>query len=180
MRHIFHKVIPSHETIKDQRWLKPFGNWLHHPNLWHLNRRSVAGGVSVGLFCGLIPGPLQMLSSAIFAIIFRVNLPVAAFTTLYTNPFTILPLYVVAYEVGAWVSGVQNGLSEKRLALPEMHWDNWVGELWAWFQMLGKPLLIGLPMLATGLAIAGYITIRLAWRFYVVMKWRSRRRKTVF
>jgi len=180
MRHIFHKVIPSHETIKSQRWLKPFGNWLHHPNLWHLNRRSVAGGVSIGLFCGLIPGPLQMLSSAIFAIIFRVNLPVAAFTTLYTNPFTILPLYVVAYEIGAWVSGVQNGLSVERLAFPELHWDSWAGDLWTWFQMLGKPLMIGLPILATALAIAGYVAIRLVWRFYVVMKWRSRSGKPGF
>lgn len=30
------------------------------PDLRHLNRRSVACAVAVGLFCGLIPGPLQV------------------------------------------------------------------------------------------------------------------------
>jgi uncharacterized protein (DUF2062 family) len=98
MRNLFRKFLPSHDTVKSQRWLKPFGSWLHHPNLWHLHRRSVAGGVAVGLFCGLVPGPLQVISAALLAVLLRVNLPVAAFTTLYTNPFTILPLYWVAYK----------------------------------------------------------------------------------
>ena len=77
MRNFFRKFLPSHETVKSQRWLKPFGSWLHHPNLWHLHRRSVAGGVAIGLFCGLIPGPLQMISAALLAVLLRVNLPVA-------------------------------------------------------------------------------------------------------
>src|SRR5450756_1436049 len=81
MRNFLHKFLPSHETVKSQRWLKPFGNWLQHPNLWHLNRRSVAGGVGVGLFCGLIPGPLQMIGATLLAVSFRVNLPVALITT---------------------------------------------------------------------------------------------------
>jgi uncharacterized protein (DUF2062 family) len=50
------------------------------------------------MFCGLIPGPLQMLGAAICAVVFRVNLPLAMLTTVYTNPFTIVPLYVVAYR----------------------------------------------------------------------------------
>lgn len=37
--------------------------------------------------------------------LFRVNLPIALLTTLYTNPFTILPLYVLAYKLGTWVLG---------------------------------------------------------------------------
>jgi len=56
MRKFFRKFLPHHETVMSQRWIKPFGSWLHHPNLWHLHRRSVAGGVAIGLFCGLIPG----------------------------------------------------------------------------------------------------------------------------
>src|ERR1019366_3025249 len=103
MRKLFSRFLPSHETVKNQRWLKPFGSWLQHPNLWHLHRRSVAGGGAVGMFCGLIPGPLQMIGAALLAVSFRVNLPVALIATLYTNPFTIVPLYVLAYELGAWV-----------------------------------------------------------------------------
>jgi len=177
MRKLFSKFLPTHESVKSQRWLKPFGNWLKHPNLWHLNRRSVAGGVAIGLFCGLIPGPLQMISAAFFAVLLRVNLPVAAFTTLYTNPFTILPLYVVAYELGAWVSGVHDGTPVEHLTFPVMHWHGWTMELWEWLRMLGKPLLVGLPLFAVLLAIIGYVAVRVAWRLAVVRKWRARKNK---
>ena len=177
MRNFLHKFLPSHETVKKQGWLKPFGNWLHHPNLWPLHRRSVAGGVAVGLFCGLIPGPLQMISAALLAVLLRVNLPVAAFTTLYTNPFTILPLYLAAYELGAWVSGAHSGIAAAKLSFPELQWHNWVNELWNWLMMLGKPFFIGLPLLGVCLAIAGYIVVRVAWRVSVMLRWHARRKK---
>jgi hypothetical protein len=77
--------------------------------LWHLNRRSAAGGVAVGMFCGLIPGPLQMLGAGIAAVLFRVNLPTALLTTLYTNPLTIVPLYLVAYKIGSLALGAGGG-----------------------------------------------------------------------
>ncbi len=177
MRNLFRKILPSHETVQNQRWLTPFGSWLHHPNLWHLNRRSVAGGVAVGMFCGLVPGPLQMISAALMSVLLRVNLPVAAFTTLYTNPFTILPLYAVAYELGAWFGGVRSGAPVNHFTLPEMHWRSWPSDLWAWMVMLGKPLLIGLPLLALILGIAGYVAVRVAWRVAVMLRWRARKRR---
>lgn len=176
MRKYFRKFLPHHETVKNHRWIKPFGSWLHHPNLWHLHRRSVAGGVAIGLFCGLIPGPFQMISAALLAVLLRVNLPVAAFTTLYTNPFTIVPLYALAYELGVSVSGARSGAVMAQPSLPELHWHDWPTELWGWLMMLGKPFLIGLPLLAVGLAIIGYFTVRLAWRAGVVLQWRARRR----
>jgi uncharacterized protein len=174
MRKLFRKYLPSHDSIRQSPWARPFGNWLHHPNLWHLHRRSVAGGVAVGLFAGLIPGPLQMISAAILAVLFRVNLPVAVFTTLYTNPFTILPLYVVAYEYGAFVIGHNNGISSVRLQLPEMDWNNWLTVLPGWFISLGKPFAVGLPLLAITLALLGYAGVRVLWRVMVVLEWRHR------
>ena len=87
-RKFFQKYLPSHESIRQNRYIALFGTLLHHPNLWHLNRHSVAGGVAIGLFAGLIPGPLQMLTAAILAVPLRVNLPVVLATTLYTNPLT--------------------------------------------------------------------------------------------
>jgi len=177
MNKLIRRILPDYESVKNQRWLKPFGGWLHHPNLWHLHRRSVAGGVAVGLFCGLVPGPLQMISAAILAVLLRVNLPVAAFSTLYTNPLTILPLYALAYELGAWVSGVPSSVARAKLSFPEMHWNDWVSKLWDWLLTLGEPILIGLPLLAAGLAITGYILVRVAWRVVVIMKWRARKRR---
>ena len=178
MRNSFRKFLPQHETMKSHRWLKPFGGWLHHPNLWHLHRRSVAGGVAIGLFCGLIPGPVQMISAALLAALFRVNLPVAVFTTIYTNPFTILPLYALAYEIGKWVLGAHGSAATKLPPFPELHWHNFMSGLWDWVLMLGEPLLVGLPVLALSLAVMGYITVRAAWRIAVIWKWRARQRRT--
>lgn len=89
LRKYFRKVMPNADKVREVRALSMFGDSLFHPALWHLNRRSAAGGVAVGLFCGLIPGPLQMVGAAIVCVLLRVNLPLALVTTLYTNPFTI-------------------------------------------------------------------------------------------
>ncbi len=174
MRKFFRKRLPSHDTIRQHRWLRPFAAWLHHPNLWHLHRRSVAGGVAIGLFCGLIPGPLQMISAAIASVAFRVNLPVAVFTTLYTNPLTILPLYAVAYAYGSLVLGLGGGVPRGLLALPDMTWHDWFTVLPHWLMSLGRPFAVGLPLLAITLAVAGYGIVRLLWRVVVVWEWRRR------
>ena len=177
MRKYLRQFLPHHESVKNNRWLKPFGSRMQHPNLWHLNRRSVAGGVAVGLFCGLVPGPFQVISSAPLAVLFRVNLPVAIFVTFYTNPFTIVPLYMLAYELGAWISGAQNGRVVAQLDFPALHWNSWISELTSWLVKMGEPLLIGLPLLAVILAIAGYVAVRVIWRVVVILQMYSRKRR---
>lgn len=171
MRKFLRRFIPHPDALRRQRWLKPFASLLHQPGLWHLHRRSVAGGVALGLFCGLIPGPLQMLAAVSLALLFRVNLPVAAFATLYTNPFTIIPLYLLAYRIGLWVGGGKTG---DMPLLPDLHWHNWSSEWWSWLETLGRPLLVGVPLLALGLAALGYVLVRLCWYAVVVWKWHHR------
>ncbi len=174
MRKHLRKYLPDHEAIRANRWLAPFENTLLHPRLWHLNRHSAAGGVAAGLFCGLIPGPFQMLGAAICAVVFRVNLPLALLTTFYTNPFTIVPLYFAAYGLGHLVLGSEGNFVDP----PE--WgaaglQAWLGALADWMAHLGKPLALGLVLLASLLAAAGYFLVRLAWRYYLVRAWRKRR-----
>ena len=169
--------MPSHETIQRNRWIRPFGMWLKHPNLWHLHRRSVSGGVAVGLFCGLIPGPFQMFGGALMAVLFRVNLPVTLFTTLYTNPFTIVPLYFVAYEYGALVTGQSQTVTSARFVVPDMHWNNWFNVMFEWIISLGKPFAVGLPLLGATLALVGYVSVRVGWRIWVMWQWRKHGRR---
>lgn len=174
-RKYFRKFLPSHDTVMQSRWGRfVLRGRLHHPNLWHLHRRSVAGGVALGLFCGLIPGPLQMIAAALLAAMFRVNLPVAVLTTLYSNPLTIVPLYALAFEYGAFILGHQGGISHARFALPPMDWSNWTVVLPQWLSALGKPFAVGLPMLALTLATIGYIAVRGLWRLAVIWEWRRR------
>jgi uncharacterized protein (DUF2062 family) len=180
MRKLLRKHLPSHASVVQNHWLKPFSRWLHHHNLWHLHRRSVAGGVAVGMFCGLLPFPLQMIAVVLFAAMLRVNLPVAVISTLYSNPLTILPLYALTFRLGAWVSGTNEGSVQSLFYFPELHWHNWTGDLGNWLATLGKPFLIGLPLMGLILAVAGYVVVRIAWRVAVIMEWRARRRRHLY
>lgn len=173
-RKFFRKYLPSHESVRNHRHIARFGSFLQHPNLWHLNRHSVAGGVAVGMFSGLVPGPLQMLAAALIAIPLRVNLPVALATTLYTNPFTIGPLYVLAYLIGRFIIGGGAPLSPP----PEMEWSRLGASLEAflnWTLSMGTPLAVGLLALALALAALGYTSVQVGWRAYVLRAWRRRR-----
>lgn len=174
MRRLIKNYLPDPATLAANRWLAPFGATLLHPCLWHLNRRSAAGAVAVGLFCGLIPGPFQMLGAALVCLVWRVNLPLALFTTLYTNPFTIVPLYILAFGLGELILGPGPARFTEP---PEWHAQSlsaWVLELVGWLQNLGQPLALGLLVLASGLALVGYGLTRLAWRWYLVRRWQQR------
>jgi uncharacterized protein len=173
-RKFFRKYLPSHESVRQNRYIARFGAFLHHPNLWHLNRHSVAGGVAVGLFAGLVPGPFQMLAAALLAIAFKVNLPMALFTTLYTNPFTIGPLYFLAFHVGRLLIGGEGALTHP----PEFDWSRlgeWLQAFLQWMLSLGEPLAVGLVVLALVFAFVGYFFAQAAWRAYVMLAWRRRR-----
>ena len=175
MRKILRRYLPGHEAIRDSRWLRPFSGSLLHPELWHLTRRSAAGAVATGLACGLIPGPFQMLGAALVALVFRVNLPLALFVTLYTNPLTIVPLYLLAFEIGRWTLGATDA---RFVAPPELVWPEfaaWFSGLLAWTGGLGKPLGVGLLLLGTTLAGSGWLAVRLGWRLHLVRAWRARR-----
>lgn len=173
MRKHLRQYLPDHSAVHGNKWLAPFADTLLHPRLWHLNRHSAAGAVAAGLFCGLIPGPFQMLGAAICAVVFRVNLPLALFTTLYTNPLTIVPLYVVAFELGKLFVGGRG-----KFIVPPEYGDaglwSWMQSLIEWMAQLGRPLIAGLLLLATLLAILGYTAMRLAYRYYLVRAWQQR------
>jgi len=178
-RRFFRKILPSNESIRQSRFIARFGALLHHPNLWHLNRHSAAGGMAAGLFAGLVPGsnPVQFAMAALLAIAFRVNLPVAVIVTLYTNPFTIVPIYLVAYTMGAFLLPGEHAPVTMPPALDWTHLGDWLHALGAWAFSLGKPLVVGLVALAVILAALGYAFVQLAWRAYVILAWRRRKRR---
>lgn len=174
MRKHLKKYLPDHETIRRNRWLRPFESSLLHPRLWHLNRHSAAGAVAAGLACGLIPGPLQMLGAALCAVLFRVNLPLALLVTLYTNPLTIVPLYLLAYQLGRLLLGDTNGFIAPP-AFDASQFVGWTAAMQAWMLQVAKPLGLGLPALAAGLAVASYFAVKAAWRIYLLAAWRRRK-----
>lgn len=174
----FRKYLPDHQSVRDHRHLRHFGPWLRHPNLWHLNRHSVAGGVAAGMIAGLIPGPVQMLTGAILAIVFRVNLPVAMVTTWYTNPITWGPLIVAAYAIGSLVTGESMGrVTEFEFDWAGHDWSLFLPSLYHWFLGLGETYLIGSLILGGALAVLGYGAVQLAWRLYLLAYLKRRRQR---
>jgi len=175
----FRKYLPDPAEIRASKYAAFFGTWLDHPNLWHLNRRSVAGAVAIGLFAGLVPGPLQMLAAALIAVPLKKNLPVALITTFYTNPVTIVPLYVLAYGYGRLLLMWENH-GDARVQPFEWDWADWLGSMGAmldWALALGKPLAVGLVALGLTLATLGYVAVQVGWRLHVVLAWRARRKR---
>jgi hypothetical protein len=170
------KLLPDVDKLRQQKAFGVFGERLFHPALWHLNRRSVAGGLAVGLFCGLIPGPLQMAGAAVCALWLRINLPVALATTIYTNPFTIIPLYLVAYRIGLLV--LPNGAAAVPPApVLSANLGASVANITEWAGALGTPLLVGVPILAALLALIGYMVVRIGWGLYLRWEWHRRSRR---
>ncbi len=91
-------------------------------------------------------------------------------TTLYTNPLTIVPLYLLAYGYGSLILGDRAA----ETAVTPFEWDWSLSALGAWAMSLGKPLAIGLVALAVTLALLGYVITELGWRAYIVTAWRRR------
>lgn len=160
------KYLPNAEQIRANKSLNVLGSLLYDPNLWHLNRHSVAGAVAVGLFFCYIPIPLQMLQAAIFAIIFRVNLPLAVSGVWVTNPVTIPPMFYVAYAVGAWLLGIEPQTFQFQFSMDWLFLE--LGARW-------RPFLLGCLVMASLSALIGYYATHLLWRLHLIQRIKQRK-----
>jgi uncharacterized protein len=160
------KWFPAYESVRGHRALEVLGPGLRAPDLWHLNRRSVAGAFAVGLFVAFLPIPMQMLTAAAIAIWVRVNLPVSVLLVWVSNPLTIPPLAYTAYTIGRWI------LDEPRRSFRvELSMEWFTGDLLT----IWKPLVTGSLVLAVLASVIGYLTIRVVWWFSVVERVKLRR-----
>ena len=160
------RILPDHQSIKDQRALKLFGKLLHDANLWHLNRKSACGAFGVGLFFAFWPVPFQMWLAAALAIPLRVNLPVSVATVWITNPFTMPPIFYGAYKVGTFIIGTPASNFEFE---PTMEWViNSMGTI-------GPAFLLGCLVCGIVFGLAGYFGLNTLWRFSVKKAWQQRK-----
>ena len=118
-----------------------------------------------------------MIGAAICALVFRVNLPLAMFVTLYTNPFTIVPLYVLSYQIGRLILGDHSSFVAPP-AFDPTTFVAWTSAMQGWMIHAAKPLGLGLIVLACVLAVVGYLATKSAWRFYLIRAWRQRKLKS--
>ena len=164
-RHLLKRFAPDHQAIRDHKHMQIFGKLLHDPNLWHLNRRSVAGAFAVGLFWAMIPMPFQMVAAAATAIAVRVNLPISVALVWVSNPITMPPIFYFSYLVGTWLLPQQMPLGDMEIS---MHWlTERLGEIWL-------PLYLGSAVVGVILAGLGYASMRAFWRWHVIRQYRRR------
>ncbi len=158
-RKFFQRFLPHPKTIKENTTLQIFGDWLHQPNLWHLNRRSVAGAFAVGLFFAWMPVPFQMPLAAGFAILAGTNLPLSVSLVWLTNPFTIPPMFYFAYLVGTWIIGEP---------ITDFNFELTIDWLFNEMSTSWKPFLVGCFTLATLSSLIGYFVVNGIWRYSVI------------
>lgn len=168
---IFKRWLPDPAEIKNRPALNFLGRFLHDPNLFHLNRHSVSGAVFVGLFVAFIPTIGQMPIAACFALLFRVNLPMAVALVWITNPLTMPPVYFVCYEVGRWVMGMPP--APFAMEFTTEWFTSQIAHVW-------KPFLLGSLLLGITLGGLGYIAVQLFWRFHVIKNWNKRKLRRPF
>ncbi|RKZ99705.1 MAG: DUF2062 domain-containing protein, partial [Gammaproteobacteria bacterium] len=46
-RKFLKRIMPDHKTMREHPHLQKFGQRITEPRLWHLNRRTVAGGLAL-------------------------------------------------------------------------------------------------------------------------------------
>ncbi len=160
------RYIPERKHIQEHKHLRHFGDWLHDPDIWHLTRRSSAGGVAIGLFWAMMPIPLQTIFAAATAIFLRLNLPLSVIFVWVTNPITAAPVYYLAYKLG---SVLLNEPIQKVAFEFSMNWmTDTLIHIW-------QPLMAGCLLLGVFSAAIGNVTIRVLWRILLLRK-RERRR----
>lgn len=162
----FKKRMPDADTMLKSRWLKPFARYLAHAPLWHLNRRSVARGVAIGLFFAFATPIAQSILAVFASVPLRANIGVATLSTFVTNPLTTPPVLIFAHQVGSWILGRFG-----HAAPPVEAAASW----WSQISAVAGTTAIGLALFATVAAVTGYLLVDGLWRLHLVKRWQARR-----
>jgi uncharacterized protein (DUF2062 family) len=168
------RIFPTAESVRRSKWVNWIGPALHHPRLWHLNRRGVALGMAIGVFFGFLIPVAQIPVAAVVAVWLRGNVVAAVGSTLITNPFTFAPIYLLAYRIGSMLIGHGTVPVDATLAQVAEHASS-ILVVWSdKFLAVGKQLAVGLSLMAVVGSFLVYFGVLLIWRVFVIYEWRRR------
>jgi len=162
--------IPSRETIDSYRILRPFAKQLRHPELWHLNAKSVPRGVALGLGVGVIIPFMHVILAVLLAIPVRANVAIAGAFTLVVNPITIPPMYYAAYRIGSWELH-HEALGPDPAAAREASSE--LARMLFWLHHASGPIALGILTIALTAAALGYAVSALGWRLWARLRARG-------
>ena len=110
----------------------------------------------------MMPTPTQFVFAFICAYLLRVHLPVSLFSTLYTNPLTLVPLYILAYEIGFWL--LHGSENHADLIMPQFGNEQFWHDFGRWAAAFGTPLALGVLLMGSVFSVIGYIGVQFFWR----------------
>lgn len=157
------KILPSHQKIKEQKFLKIFGKFLHKKEIWSLSRKRVLSGVLIGVFVACLPMPLQMVLATLLAIFFNANLPISFALIFISNPFTMPPIFYLEYHLGKSFLGLENAV--------EFNFDSMAEN----FDQIALALWTGSIILGVFVSVLSAILVNFLW-IYTVRKNRKKKR----
>jgi uncharacterized protein len=165
-RRLLKKLVPPRHALQGRWPVRLFGERIADPQVWALHRRAVTAAFGAGLAISFVPLPVHLPLAVGIALIWRLNIPVMYGTTwILTNPFTAVPVYYMAYRVGAAL-----------LHLPRQHF-RFVAD-WRWFTHglapVWQPFLFGCIVCAAVFGVLGWLTLEIVWRWQVTTRYRTR------
>jgi len=166
-RRVFKKFAFKRHELSEKWFLTPFRHMLHDHRLWGIRRKTVVPAFSLGLFVAFMPFPGHMLQAALLALGLRVNIPVAAVTTFFSNPLTMGPIYYFCYLVGVDLLRIQPAPFEFEMSM------EWVTHQ---FVSIWQPMLLGCVLVGAISALIGFVLLDVLWR-YSLHDYKSRKRK---
>lgn len=164
-RKFFKRISPDLKKLSQYKSLRWFNSVIHDAQLWSFQRTSVARGCAVGVFCCMIPMPLQMFLAAGLALVWRANIPLSVGLVWISNPITMAPMFYANYKFGSWI------LQTPGLNL-EFEWSR------SWFfhqlHLLWKPLYTGSFVSGILFAVIVFYTVQWVWAWRVKHNWLKR------
>ena len=165
-RRFFRKFTFKRHVVTRQWFMTPFRHLLHDNRLWSVRRKTAVPAFSLGLFIAFIPVPGHPVVAALAALALRVNIPIAAVTTLVSNPLTMGPMYFLAYRIGAYLLRIEPGPFRIEMSI------DWVTHT---LITIWQPMMLGSLLLGAGASLVGYIVLDIFWRVSVG-KYKTRKR----
>lgn len=172
--------VPTPESIRRNRLLRPVAHLILRPSLWRLNRRSVPRAAAVGVGCTVLFPVAHMPLSALASVPARANVPLAVAITI-PGTFVFGPIWVAAHFIGRWLLRVDREVPGHPLSVNAHAIANTAhahDEVLGWWARAGghhiASMIVGLMVLAPLLSAAAYALAALAWRWRVGRRWRAR------
>ena len=139
--------------------MQPFRHLRADQRLWAIRRQTVVPAVALGVFFAFMPIPGHPLLATLAALWRRVNIPVAAVTTLISNPLTMPPIFFACYRVGAYLLRIPPEPIEFEMSL------DWVANV---LINIWQPMLLGCVFIGSLASLFAYAVLDLFWRRSVV------------